>query len=57
MNLAGVAYWGTQWTFVDVMQTAMWWVTQRTDSGDWNTDEHHLIPWREDGYPQYLPEG
>jgi hypothetical protein len=35
MNVGGLAYWSTQWVFVDVMKQSSKWWTQRAWPGRW----------------------
>jgi hypothetical protein len=37
MNLSGVAYWSTEWVFVDIFKSSERWLPQRVSSWEWNT--------------------
>jgi len=60
-NLGGIAYWTTQWSFVDVMKMSSHWISldypghlpERETRWE-NGMEVHL---RDDGYPAYLEPG
>ena len=53
MNLAGIAYWTTQFPFVDIMKDSSTW-SSRNDSGAWGNPITALT---KDGYPASLASG
>jgi len=60
INMSANHYYATQWLFVDIMKTAMPWVTQNNHTvfgGEnlWNTDVLDQIPQDDNGYPLELP--
>jgi len=55
INVAGMQRWNTDWPLIDEMKRAEV-VTQCafTESGCWNTQEHHKVEWDENGWPLTL---
>lgn len=55
-DIGGLAYFSTQWVFVDLMKQGSEWITQNiTPGGPWNTGMIDQIPLDENGYPLELP--
>lgn len=58
-NLGGIAYWMTEWVFVDVMKMSSEWISLDLpglrSGGAWGNGQ--TIHLRDDGYPKYLLEG
>lgn len=56
MNIHPLAYFSTQWVFVDMMKHGNPWITQDiTLGGPWNTENIQEIPVDENGYPLEMP--
>jgi hypothetical protein len=56
INPDGLAYFSTQWVFVDIMKQSSTWITQNiTPGGPFNTKMIEQIPVDENGYPLELP--
>lgn len=54
-NLAGIADYSTQLPFINGFKSSRAWITQR--SGNWDTNERHLLDLDADGYVKSLPTG
>ncbi len=57
-NMSGLADWGTELPFVDLMRNAREWFTKDAGnpSGPWNTEQIARIRLRSDGYPVEIPQ-
>ena len=57
-NLAGLADFGTELPFVDVMRNARTWYTKDVDNPDGGFDSGYAehLSYRSDGYPTHLPQ-
>ncbi len=58
MNLGGLADWGTEIPFVNVMRNAREWYTKDVDNpnAEWNSNLVHNMTFRADGYPTHVPQ-
>jgi hypothetical protein len=57
-NLGGLADWGTELPFVDMMRNCREWYTKNADEpwGPWNTGTADSLSYRPDGYPTHIPQ-
>ncbi len=57
-NLAGMADWGTEIPFVNLMRVARQWYTKSVGdpSYPWNSELAAYLSYREDGYPTHIPQ-
>lgn len=57
-NMSGMADWGTELPFVDLMHNARTWYTKDVDNPEYPFDSGHAseLSYRSDGYPTHLPQ-
>ena len=58
INLGGLADWGTELPFVDLMHNAREWYTRDIGHPDapFNSEHAHELEYRPDGYPTHVPQ-
>ncbi len=58
MNLGGLADWGTELPFVNLMRNARQWYTKDINNPDapWNSEQADNLTYRPDGYPTHIPQ-
>ena len=58
MNLGGLADWGTELPFVNLMRNARQWYTKDIDNPNapWNSAQAGNLTYRPDGYPTHIPQ-
>ena len=57
-NLSGLADWGTEIPFVDLMRASRTWYTKSIDDPNYpfNSEQANALSYRADGYPTHIPQ-